>query len=212
MNTSEIATIFVDLARKYDWGKIKEIPDVEVQILLATVSAAGFQPTKIVPGKLVGYYSQNGSDMSGKYAINGYCPYRVISRDGTDHHHATGWLDKAIYLARGSDRQECIEAIQYEIERSVPLKPIRLTVEGDMLREYPPSSDYFVNHTRDNRELSSCVGVHDYCNGWMERILATQTHDAILCRACHLRVLFPKEVTSYGQLREYMESKFEVSE
>lgn len=211
MKTSEITTLFVDLALKYDWGKIKELPDEEVQILLATVSAAGFNPTKVVPGKLVGYYrDQSGSSTGKKYLINGYCPYKVISRDGGDHYHATGWLDRAIHFARGeSDREKRVKAIQHEIERSVPMKPIQLTAEGDMLREYPPSDDdYFVDHTRDNHTLSSCVGVHDFCNCWMDRKRATQTHDAVLCSGCHLRVLFPKEIKTYGQLREHLESKF----
>lgn len=209
MKTSEIATAFVDLALKYDWSKTKELPDAEVQVIFATVSAAGFEPTKVVPGKLVGHYrDQDGSSTGETYPINGYCPYKVISRDG-DHYHATGWLDRAIHFARReSDREERIKAIQHEIERSVPLKPIQLTAEGDMLREYPPSGDYFVDHTRDSRELSTCVGVHDFCNCWMDRTRATNTHDAIVCRGCHLRVLFPKEIKTYGQLREHMEPKF----
>jgi len=210
MKTSEIAALFVDLALKHDWGKVKELLDEEVQILFATVSAAGFNPTKVVPGKLVGHYrDQDGSSTGETYPINGYCPYKVISRDGDDHYHATGWLDRAIYFARrGSDREERVKAIQHEIERSVPMKPIQLTAESDMLREYPPSGDYFVDHTRDGGALSTCVGVHDFCNCWMDRTRATKTHDAVVCRGCHLRVLFPKEIKTYGQLREHLESKF----
>ena len=210
MKTSEITTAFVDLALKHDWGKVQELPDAEVQILFATVSAAGFEPTKVVPGKVVGHYLEQDGGRSGEtYPINGYCPYKVISRDGDDHYHATGWLDRAIRFAKnGSGREERIEAIQREIERSVPLKPIQLNGEGDVLREYPPSGEGFVNHTRDSCELSSCVGIHDFCNCWMDRTHATKTHDAIVCRGCHLRVLFPKEIKTYGQLRAYTESKF----
>ena len=210
MKTTEIAVSFVDLAFKHDWSKIKKLPADEVEILFATVSAAGFEPTKIVLGKLVGHYrDQDGSSTGETYPINSHCPYKVISRDGDDHYHATGWLDRALYFAkRGTDRQERIKAIQHEIERSVPLKPIQLTAEGDLLREYPPSGDYFVDHTRDDRELSSCVGVHDFCNSWMDRTRATKTHDAIVCRDCHLRVLLPKEIKTYGELRQVLASKF----
>ena len=210
MKETEIAASFVDLALKHDWGKVKELPTDEIQTLFATVSAAGFEPTKVVLGKLVGHYrDQDGSSTGETYPINSSCPYKVVSRDGNDHYHATGWLDRALYFARrGTDRQERIKAIQHEIERSIPLKPIQLTAEGDLLREYPPSGDYFVDHTRDDCELSSCVGVHDYCNSWMDRARATKTHDAIVCRGCHLRVLFPKEIKTYGQLREVLESKF----
>ncbi|MFY9462176.1 MAG: hypothetical protein WAP51_03165 [Candidatus Sungiibacteriota bacterium] len=210
MKTTEIAASFVDLAIKHDWGKVKKLPADEVRILFATVFAAGFEPSKVVYGKLVGHYrDQDGSSTGETYSINSFCPYKVIGRDGDDDYHATGWLDCALYFARGgTDRRERIKAIQHEIERSVPLKPIQLTAEGDLLREYPPSGDYFVDHTRDNHELSSCVGVHDFCNSWMDRIRATKTHDAIVCRGCHLRVLFPKKIKTYGDLRQFLVSKF----
>ncbi|MEK9154758.1 MAG: hypothetical protein AAB596_01670 [Patescibacteria group bacterium] len=210
MKTTEIAASFVNLALKHDWSKVKELSADEVQILFATVFAAGFEPTKVVPGKLVGHYrDQDGSSTGETYPINGYCPYKVISRDGDDHYRASGWLNRALYFAsRETDRQERIKAIQHEIERSVPLKPIQLTSDGDFLREYPPSGDYFVDHTRDDRELSSCVGIHDFCNCWIDRTRATKTHDAIVCRGCHLRVLFPKEIETYGELRQVLASKF----
>lgn len=210
MKTIETAASFVDLVLKHDWSKIKELSTDEVQILFATVSAAGFEPTKVIFGKLVGHYrDQDGSSTGEIYSINDICPYKVISRDGYDHYPATGWLNHAFSFAkRGTDRQECIKAIQDEIERSVPLKPIQLTAEGDLLREYPPSGGYFVDHTRDNRKLHSCIGVHDFCNGFMDRTRATMTHDAIVCRSCHLRVLFPKEIETYGELREVFASKF----
>ncbi len=210
MKTTDVAVSFVDLALKHDWSKIKELPAAEAQILFETVSAAGFEPGKVVPGKLVGdYLEQDGSRTGETYPINRFCPYKVVSRDGDDLYHATGWLDRALYFARrATDRQECIRAIQQEIERSVPLEPVQLTPEGDLLREYPPSGSYSVDHTRDSRELKSCVGVHDYCNGWMDRGRATKTHDALVCRSCHLRVLFPKEIKTYGELRQALASKF----
>lgn len=210
METTKIAESFVDLACKYDWDKVKKLPANEERILFATVSAAGFEPTKIALGKLVGSYrDQDGSSTGETYPINSYCPYKVIDQNGDDHYHATGWLNRALLFALGeTDRKQQIKAIQKEIDRSVPLKPIQLTSEGDLLREYPPSRDYFSDHTRDNHELNCCVGVHDYCNSWMDRMRATKTHDAIVCRGCHLRVLFPKEIKTYGELRQVLASKF----
>lgn len=210
MKTTDIAASFVDLALKYDWGKVKELPNDEVQVLFETVSAAGFEPQKVVPGKLVGHYrDQDGDRTGGTYSINSTCPYKVISRGGYDHYHATGWLDCALRHARiGTNRQQLIEVIQRELERSVPLEPVQLTSEGDLLQEYPPSGSYFVDHSRDDRELSSCVGVHMHCNGWMDRHRATNAHDAIVCRSCHLRVIFPKEIKTYGELRQALATKF----
>ena len=50
-----VATQFVDLVLRHErWGGITELPDDEVQVLLATVSAAGFEPKAVVPGKVKG--------------------------------------------------------------------------------------------------------------------------------------------------------------
>lgn len=208
MKTTDIAPAFVDLALKYDWRNVIELPTGEIHVLFAIVSAAGFEPSRVIPGKLRGnYLDQDGSRTGETYPINSFCPYKVVSREDTDHYTATGWLDCTLQLARrGTARQQLIQAIQDEIERSVPLKPIQLTPEGDMLREYPPSDSG--NHTRDDRELSNCVGVHDYCNGWVDRNRATKTHDALSCRRCRLRVLFPQEIKTYGELRQALTTKF----
>lgn len=212
METTDVAVAFVDLVLKYNWNEVEKLPADEVQILFATVSAAGFNPTKVVPGKLVGHYrDQDGSSTGETYPINSYCPYKVIDQDGDDHYHATGWLDGALSLVKGTrerNLQGQIEMIRHEIERSIPLEPIPLTGDGDFLREYPPSGGYFVDHTRDTNNLGSCVGVHEFCNSWMDRMRATRTHDAIVCRSCHLRVLFPKEIKTYGELRRFFASKF----
>ena len=32
--------------------------------------------------------------------------------------------------------------------------------------------------------------------------------DVIVCRGCHLRVLFPKKIKTYGELRQVLASKF----
>ena len=144
------------------------------------------------------------------YSINSFCPYTVLGQGGKNHFRATGWLDQLLYLAsKKGERELILERIRDEIERSVPLKPIRLTAEGDMLREYPPpiNSDYFTDHTRDDRELGGTAGVHDICGGWVDRVQTTKTHDALLCRRCHLRVPFPKEIKTYGELRQAMSSK-----
>lgn len=206
METFDIATSFVDLALKYNWSTVKKLTDEELRILFETVSAAGFEPKKIVLGTLVGHYRDEDGDTGETYPINGFCPYKVVS---DNDYHATGWLDRLLQLTiRETDRQKLIKIIQNEIERSVPLKPIQLTPDEDMLCEYPHSKEYLTDHTRDEHKLSSCVGVHCYCRGWMDRVGATKTHDAIICRNCHLRVLFPKKITTYGQLRETLAAKF----
>ncbi|KKR88796.1 MAG: hypothetical protein UW50_C0001G0128 [Candidatus Wolfebacteria bacterium GW2011_GWA1_44_24] len=217
---TDVATRFVDLTLKYKrWDEVKTLPADEVQVLFDTVSAAGFNPKKVAPGKLVGHYrDQDGSNTGETYPINSLCPFKVVSEEDGDNYFATGWLDCALQRAvygssrQNEDREKLIEMMAEEVERSVPLEPIQLTLEGDLLREYPPrtlafGSEYFVKHTRDENDLGSCVGVHMHCNCWIDRRRATSTHDAIVCRGCHLRVLFPKEVKTYGDLRQVFASQ-----
>lgn len=223
MDTVSIASKFVDLALKYSrWDGVEKLPRDEEEVLFETVKAAGFEIKGIMPGKLNGcYLDQDGSRTGKTYPINSLCPFKVIHQGNGDYPLATGWLDCLLRLAVSrawrseAPRQKIIEAVQAEIERSVPLTPIQLTFEGDMLRECPPScaafgSEYFINHTRDEKELGICVGIHAYCCGWMDRHRATATHDAISCRKCNIRILFPREVKTYGELRQELAAKLNL--
>ncbi len=211
-SVESVAVQFVDLALKYGnrWGEVNELPKVELQVLLATVHAAGFDPMKLVPEKLKGHYLDEDMRRTGEtYPINRLCPFKVVNQEGGDDYSATGWLDCAVHrvVSGGESREQLINVIRSEIERSVPLQPIQLTPEGDLLREYPRQG-YFVDHTRDSDRFESCVGIHKHCGGWVDRRGATKTHDALLCRGCHLRVLFPKEISTYGELRQALASRF----
>ncbi|OQA04476.1 MAG: hypothetical protein BWY68_00286 [bacterium ADurb.Bin400] len=216
----DVATMFVDLVLRHKlWDKVGTLPEDEVRILFDVVAAAGFNPTRVVPGVLVGHYrDQDGSSTGRTYPINSLCPYKVVGKD-SDHYFATGWLDCALrrvyygMVRQHESPKKLIEVMNEEIERSVPLEPVRLTPEGDLLREYPPSTlgfglEYFVRHTRDENNLDTCVGVHEFCSSWMDRRRATETHDAIVCRGCYLRVLFPREVKTYGELRQALASQW----
>jgi len=203
-----VATQFVDLVLKHNWGKIKDLLADEVQVLFDIISAAGFEPREVVLGKLVGYgRDQDGSRTGETYQINELCPFMMVGQEDNGNYSATDWLDHAfkrvVYggARKKENREELIEVMVTEIKRSVPLTPIQLTPEGDLLCEYPPNADGFVDHTRDDCKLSSCVGIHKYCGSWMDRGRATETHDAIVCRGCHIRVLFPKGILTYGGLR-----------
>lgn len=214
-----VAARFVDLSLKYErWGEVKTLSADDVQVLFDTVSAAGFNPKKVVLGKLVGSYCDQEGGSTGKtYAINRLCPFKVVDQEDDDHYFATGWLDCALRCVvcstpwQNEGREKLIEIIAKEIERSISLEPIQITPEGDLLCEYPPITlascyEYFVKHTCDADGLGSCVGVHEFCNGWMDRVRDSETHDAIVCRRCHLQVLFPKEVNTYGDLRQVLVS------
>ena len=66
--TTDVATRFVDLALKHmHWEEIKTLPADEVRVLFDTVSAAGFNPKIIKPGKLVGHYFGQDSSTPTKH-------------------------------------------------------------------------------------------------------------------------------------------------
>jgi len=206
MDTVSIASRFVEVALRHNWDEVGKLPDNEVQVLFETVVAAGFEPKSIVPGKIVGGHIR-GTDRT--YPINKFSPFKVVGQGGNDHHFATGWLDCALRRVL-LDTEQLVTAIQFEIERSVPLKAIRLTLEGDFLCECPPSLrsfsifNYFVDHTQDESKLDACVGIHMYCDGQMKRGGMTATHDVIVCMGCYLRIPLPREVETYGELRQFL--------
>ncbi len=223
MDTRVIATSFVDFVLERDnWKEVEEMSENGIRIIFDVFTAAGFKPKQIVFGKLRGKYMRQGNEETGEtYPINQSCPMKVIGQDGNDDFRATGWLDCLFRVANNKwpftpltplnmTCDKVADAVEAEIKRSVPLEPIRLTVEWDILEEYPPKiSDhtYFVNHTKDDKELKDCVGIHTYCGGWVDRRQATKDQDCLLCRECHLRVLFPEEIKTYGELREFLRRK-----
>ncbi len=211
--TTEVAKRFVELVLKYDkkeWQTTFALPAQEMAILFGTVLEAGFEVKEVVVGKLVGHHrDQDGSSTGETYPINCVCPFKVVAEEGENHFKATGWLDDMLQrvLAAPSKegREQLIEQITVQIEESVPLAPIQLTLEGDLLREYPSTGH---KHARDKDNFGS--GVHEHCNGWMDRHRATEKCDTIVCRSCHLRVYIPREVKTYGDLREAMETSLLV--
>lgn len=213
----DLARKFVDLSLKCsDWNGSVRLSDEEIQVFLQTVQSAGFEATSVVEGKLLGTYRDcDGSYTGETYVVNKQCTYKVIGIDGKGDHRSTSWLDNLFSRVRGlaansAGREQIIESVQIEIERSVPLEPIRLTLENDFLLEYPPQSHgAFPEHSRDENKLSSCVGIHACCGSWVDRKQTSKTHDVLVCRGCFLRVVFPVKIQTYGELRAYMTRKLE---
>jgi len=84
------------------------------------------------------------------------------------------------------------------------INPIVLTSFGETITGYPGSEE------TDDSKLGgccSCIGVHDVCEGFVDIKEISTTHKAIICRECHLRVVVPASIQTYGQLREYLVRK-----
>lgn len=74
---------------------------------------------------------------------------------------------------------------------------IKLNEAGDVLLEISDSP------MDNNRKLSGRVGLHARCYGFIEVISTTITHKVLCCKRCSLRILIPKEVNTFGKLREH---------
>lgn len=208
-----ISTRFVDLVLKhYRWEGFNEIsaqenaaelPADKIQVLYDMLSVVSFNRIKIVPGKLTDSFKEDG--ISKTFVINNFSPFIVI-RDSKGLVPATSWLEfcfRSVIFGSKRDKkgEELIETIVKSIKATISLKPIRLTPEGDFLCDISPG--FGMKHTKDEDNLCYLtVGIHKFCNGNMERIQTTKTHDIIVCQKCHLRVQFPRNVLTYGDLRK----------
>jgi len=79
------------------------------------------------------------------------------------------------------------------------LVPIVLTQLGETLEDYSEAGH------ADEGLLSTCVGVHQLCNGFFDLVKISSTYNCICCRRCHLRIPIPALVKTYGQLRQQCE-------
>lgn len=78
------------------------------------------------------------------------------------------------------------------------IEPILLNKNGEKLNDYPNSEG------GDKKRLSNPIGVHAICSGWVDIGKISETHKAIACRGCHLRIVIPKEIKTYGDLRKHL--------
>ena len=175
------------------------------------VSCAGFKPSEIVEGQIL----EDVPDSTRKDPVNRSCMYKVVTGQ-RDHAFATGWLDNMLSYGLGFYNQEGLHDKLYEqLIKSTPLDPIRLTKEGDFLIESEPKVNwrdicpYLVTHTKNEDKIG--MSIHGYCHGWLDLRRTTETHNALFCRACYLRVALPLEIKTYGELRNYIEEQLLVS-
>lgn len=93
------------------------------------------------------------------------------------------------------------------------MKPIKLNGYGETLQEYPkgdlrrdpaPHQDLPADEAK---ELSTCVGIHAVCHSWVDFKEISETHNALLCRGCSLRFVFPNTVKTFGDLRAHCEKE-----
>lgn len=226
MSNTDLALGFLKLVMKYrnEWSYAnpRHTPE-EIELLVCVVREAGFDGRAIHPGHLYGRYRDQDGSAGRAFPINTCCAFVV---EGPDTDFATGWLDCLVRRTRdreyvwkaatAKNKAVAISFVVKEIERSRPFIPILLTAEGDTLTECQPQplcdcTEYLVDHTRDDNQLRSCVGVHRRCGGGIYRIGATDDCDALSCANCRIRILFPQGIKTYGDLRIHMEKALQIA-
>ena len=87
------------------------------------------------------------------------------------------------------------------MSNGLPLQPIELTLDHDLLVEH---SGNFSWHYSEDTVLNSLVGVHKGCGYAMYRRHSNEKFDCLVCSGCFLRILFFREIRTYGELRKYL--------
>ena len=77
------------------------------------------------------------------------------------------------------------------------IEPIVLTEHGETLVPYNRQG------YTDQSKLSDCIGRHDKCKGHIEIMPVSETHKALVCSWCHLRIVVPNSVDTYKKLRQF---------
>ncbi len=214
---------FVELVASRRHGD-PDFIESELTIFLGIVRAAGFDAKAVIPGFVTsGYVEQDDPNRTWqKYNINDSSKIKVIGSDDKGDSFATGWLNDIFQIAQSANynfgtTDKVIIRIQKEIENSIPFKPIQLTQEGDMLiekRSEPDrhrfSENYLqVKHVRD----ADCFDrrmFHAFCRGEIDIRRTTADYKTIYCDDCNLRVSIPLGIQNFGELRDFMNSKFGI--
>ena len=82
------------------------------------------------------------------------------------------------------------------------MERIRLTASNEDLIAPEKQNTGWGDKTDKSKLRRSFTGVHDICGGWFDIKEVSITHNALLCRGCRLRILFPNNIKTYGQLRK----------
>ncbi len=164
-------------------------------IVLDIVRAAGFdaRDAAIEPRK-GRYYDQDGPT-GDTYALNGSSGIAVLENDG-----ATVWLNTVWCKVMYGDVPKLAQELKALIENARPLAPIVVSEYGEEIGEYPPS-DVMGKHARDADAISTCI--HRICRSWVDCKSISRTHSALVCRECKMRIVFPREIKTYGDLRAH---------
>lgn len=84
---------------------------------------------------------------------------------------------------------------------------IKLTVYGETLEVKRGVADETPMNGSSNGSSVKPIMTHNVCNGCLDLVRISAKHQAIICRECLLRVVFPLTVKTFGDLRRYLRER-----
>ena len=141
-------------------------------------------------------------DLTGLPAYRRYLGH--LNVECTCHRLGPGWV--ASTVQNWGDRwtgTDCSKG--HELWLAVKAEmAVRLTDFWEAVTLYPGTEV----EAWENSDLTTCLGVHLYCNGFMDVKRVAEPWNAIVCRECHLRVMVPVTVKTVAQLRQWSIIRF----
>lgn len=116
----------------------------------------------------------------------------------------TLWLEALYCKFMGelsdNDRESVLAKLRMQLLNTVaPFKPVVVTEFGDRIFEWP--SEDFV-HFGEDTSLDSTF-YHGICGQRVDFCRISDSHNALTCSRCYLRVPIPKSLISIGDLRHH---------
>lgn len=84
------------------------------------------------------------------------------------------------------------------------IEPIKLTYSGiTLVMDFTHFVGIIPGHDDSSLSLESHIGIHELCRGFVHCIFISKTHKALHCKNCGFRIEMPKEINTYGKLRQW---------
>lgn len=93
----------------------------------------------------------------------------------------------------------CLPSVkaQYAIRREREVNQIQINKYGELLGQY--------GKYEEHRNIGTCV--HGHCHGFVDRFVISETHAALCCKNCGLRVRIPRNIETWSQLMQYFRAR-----
>lgn len=95
-----------------------------------------------------------------------------------------------------------LEEIKREVEDDAKFRRIVVTLDGERIHRYDPLKPTCI----EDGPIPSVI-IHSVCEGFTDVVRVARLVNAIRCRACGLRLLFPAQVKTWSELEEHFKQR-----